>query len=82
MALNARHLKQALRNYYFGLSRAGRVLQCATGYPGRSYLITTAKIEWCGKRYRGSINKADLSVYLGSDDAPDYGNTPVTVWNN
>jgi|SRR6516165_7670863 hypothetical protein len=71
MALNARHLKQAMRSLYNQLQSRGALFDIQPGTRievVEYYNDGTARIEWGDGRYTGYINKDDLSVYLGSND--------------
>jgi hypothetical protein len=71
MALNARHLKQAVRSLYNQLQSRGALFNIQPGTRVEvveSFDDGTARIEWGEGRYTGYINKEDLSVYLGSND--------------
>jgi hypothetical protein len=70
MALNARHLKQAVRSLYNQLQSRGALFNIQPGTPVevvQYYDDGTARIEWGDGRFTGYINKDDLSVYLGSN---------------
>ena len=74
MALNARHMKQAVRDMYHRLQAQGALFNLQ---PGARVEVTmyyndgTAKIEWGNGAFRGFINKDDLTSYLGSNNPPD-----------
>ena len=78
MALNARHMKQAVRDLYYRLEAQGALFNLQ---PGTTVEVTmyyndgTAKIEWGNGSFRGFINKEDLSSFLGS-------NNPINIWSN
>ena len=78
MALNARHMKQAVRDRYNRLQAQGALFNLQ---PGARVEVTmyyndgTAKIEWGNGAFRGFINKDDLTSYLGS-------NNPRNIWVN
>jgi hypothetical protein len=82
MALNQRHLKQAVRNYYSQLLARGA---CFNLQPGTLVEVSwyygdgTAKIEWGNGEYRGYINKEDLSIFVGSRHR---GDNAVGIWEN
>jgi hypothetical protein len=70
MALNARHMKEAVRDMYRRL-RSERAL--CNLQPGARVRVVEyyddgiACIEWDGGEYTGYIAKDDLSSFLGSD---------------
>jgi hypothetical protein len=71
MALNARHLKPAVRSLYIQLESQGALFNIQPGTQVEVveyYDDGTARIEWGNGRCTGYINKDDLSVYLGGND--------------
>jgi TATA-box binding protein (TBP) (component of TFIID and TFIIIB) len=78
MALNARHMKQAVRDLYNRLAAQGALFNLQPGMAVEAtmyYDDGTAKIEWGNGEFRGFINKDDLSSFLGS-------NSPQNIWAN
>ena len=83
MALNARHMKQAVRDLYHRLEAQGALFNLQTGTTVEVtmyYNDGTAKIEWGNGAFRGFINKEDLASFVGSNnpakEAPDPKPTP------
>jgi hypothetical protein len=71
MALNARHLRPAVRSLYNQLESQGALFNIQPGTQVEVveyYDDNTARIEWGNGRYTGYINKDDLSVYIGGND--------------
>jgi hypothetical protein len=86
MALNARHMKQAVRDMYNRLRAQGALFNLQ---PGARVEVTmyyddgTAKIEWGNGAFRGFVNKDDLTSYLGSNNPPNIpANNQANVWAN
>jgi len=69
MALNARHVKGAVRNLYARLKAQGLLFNLQPG--DRVDVVYyyddgIAEIKWGNGAYRGFISKDDLTAYLGS----------------
>jgi hypothetical protein len=86
MALNARHMKQAVRDMYKRLQAQGSLFNLQ---PGARVEVTmyyndgTAKIEWGDGAFRAFINKDDLTSYLGSNNPPNVpANYQTNIWAN
>ena len=69
MALNARHMTQAVRDMYRRLEREGALFNLQSGALVKVveyYNDGIARIEWGGGERTGYIAKDDLSSYVGS----------------
>jgi hypothetical protein len=69
MALNARHMTQAVRDMYRRLESEGALFNLQPGALVKVveyYDDGIARIEWGGGEQTGYIAKDDLSAYLGS----------------
>jgi len=69
MALNARHMAQAVRDMYRRLESEGALFNLQPGALVKVveyYDDGIARIGWGGKEQTGCIAKDDLSSYLGS----------------
>ena len=70
MALNARQMRQAVRDMYRRLESEGALFNLQPGARVKVveyYDDGIARIEWAGGEQTGYIAKDDLSSFLGSD---------------